>query len=145
MSDQQPDPWVTVEWRTNPLSGEQWGYRKDVDAARAEDARRHAFELSREYERGSADGVARMRVQIDELKQDCEAANRRHAEEVARWEATVAALQKTVANLEDYIADDGHTEELKAKDERIGALRQTLSEPAEYAERCVHCVPREDR
>ena len=39
MSDQQPDPWATVEWRTNPLSGEQWGYRKDVDAARAEDAR----------------------------------------------------------------------------------------------------------
>ena len=45
MTEKQPDPWATVEWRTNPLSGEQWGYRKDVDAARAEDARRHAEEI----------------------------------------------------------------------------------------------------
>jgi hypothetical protein len=38
------------------------------------------------------DGVARLRVQIDELKQDYEAANRRHAEELKAKDAEIALL-----------------------------------------------------
>ena len=100
MSDQQPDPWnyldefvfgatpvppggqhVSQTYLMTPTTAKE--LRRTIQAVRAEVERRHAFELSREYERGSADGVARMRVQIDELKQGCEAANRRHAEEIA--------------------------------------------------------------